>query len=269
MKNENLKGYLLETYYCDYSHDSIQKIARGFMERYKDQNELAKKLFYFVRDNTRYTVGNWNKRASYTLKFGYGTCTNNANLLVALLRACDVPAGYGVMEVIGPDYFGEIVPPRLSRTVSKKSKHVYCYVYLNEIWIKCDPSDDEPLSINTQHLNPQSNIVEWNGISDAVLNLLPSHILSDSGPINNIDYIINKRQRMSMYIPVRIGNFYIDFLRKKGMEIKTIEEMENKFEDWLKTRHYFDYLLLELFFIFYDIIKGKGINKEKVHVRNI
>ncbi len=250
----DLKEYLIETEYCDFSNPLIQDLVRDFQDKYSDKTELSKALFYFVRDQIKYTVGNWSKKASYTLKHRHGTCTNNANLMVALCRACGIPAGYGVMDVVGPEYFGEIVPPRLSRTVAKKSKHVYCYVYQNDKWVKCDPSDDEPLSINTQHLNPQSNIIEWNGINDAVLNLHPSHILKDQGPIASIDYLMQKRQRRIMSIPVKIGNLYIDFLRENGKKIKSIEEMEIAFESWMRRKYFFYYIILEFFFLFYDII---------------
>jgi len=244
----NIKEFLQETKFCDFNHPSIKVIALDFKTRYegKSRTELAVALFYFVRDYTNYKVGNWRKTASQTLAEKGGTCTNNSNLLVALCRAVGIPAGYGILEVVGPDYFGPIALPALARVVSKRTKHIYCCVYLSGRWIKCDPSDDETLSINTQHLNPQSTLVEWNGISDAILKLHPSHILSDSWPLSNIDHVINKKQRKKLYFPVRIANLYIDFLRKHGSKVSSIEMLEPKFLEWLKASHFVYYLFYSL-----------------------
>lgn len=252
---DSLTDFQKETYFCDYSNSHIQKIANNFKQKYSNQPELAKELFYFVRDNTHYKVGNWNKRASETLAKKGGTCTNNANLLIALLRCVGIPAGYGVMEVIGPDYFGPIGIPKFVQFVSKKSKHIYCYIYLNNKWVKCDPSDDEALSLNTQHFNPQSKIVEWNGISDAMLNLNPTHVISDIGPLADIDHIIRKRQRRALYFPVKIANLYIDFLREHGKKIQTADMIEVYFEKWLRKYHKFYYAVYKIFIcgIFYRV----------------
>jgi hypothetical protein len=228
--------YLKETHFCDYNDPAIRAVAMGYKAKHPEGKELARALFYFVRNYTQYRVGNWTRRASETLAEKGGTCTNNANLFVALCRVVGIPAGYGVMEVSGPDYFGPIALPHLKKMVSKKSKHIYAYAYLGDTWIKCDPSDDEALSLNTQHLNPQSRIVEWNGVSDAVLNIHPSHILSDKGPLHDIDRMIGKRQRRILHIPVKIANLYIDFLRLHGAKILTIEDLEPQFLKWLRKR---------------------------------
>jgi hypothetical protein len=177
-----------------------------------------------------------------------GTCTNNTNLLVALLRAVNIPAGYGVMDVYGPGYFGPIVLPHLARNVSVKSKHVYCYVFLQNKWIKCDPSDDEPLSINTQHLNPQSRVVQWNGLSDAMLNLNPSHIINDKGPLSNIDYIIGKKMKYRRWFPVYIGNLYIKFLREEGKRVLNISDLSSSFDLWFKRKNIYAYVIYKIFF---------------------
>lgn len=249
-----MNEFLRATEYCDSKDPEIVSVGNDFLRRYPDQTERAIRLFYLVRDSIDYTVGNWRKKASETMRLGHGTCTNNANLLVALCRATGIPAGYGVMEVVGPEYFGNIIPPRIAKTVSKKSKHIYCFVFISGRWIKCDPSDDEPLSINTQHLNPQSNIVEWNGIDHAILNLHPSHIISDRGPIANIDHIINKKQRRIMTIPIMLGNTYISFLRHNGKTIDRLEDLEPEFEKWLKRNHFTRFLIAEIFFFFHDIM---------------
>jgi hypothetical protein len=174
---------------------------------------------------------------------------------VALLRAVNIPSGYGIMKVKGPDYFGPITIPKLARNVSSNTTHIYCYVFLNNKWLKCDPSDDESLSKNTYHINPQSKIVEWTGISHAELNLSADHIKSNSEPIANIDYIFRKKPKFWKRIPIYFGNLYIDFLRECGRTVTDIFELENAFLIWLKRKHIFAYIFFNLFFIIQDIFK--------------
>ncbi|MDQ3357003.1 MAG: transglutaminase-like domain-containing protein [Actinomycetota bacterium] len=73
------------------------------------------RLYRFVRDEIPYAFGPWGVRASQTLAQGTGTCTNKANLLVALLRAAGIGAAYGVLRVDTQHYFGPIGPDFLTR----------------------------------------------------------------------------------------------------------------------------------------------------------
>merc|ERR1711862_224032 len=65
----------------------------------------AKKAFLYVQNSIIYNVGIYNHMASDTIRFGYGSCSNKANVLVALLRAMNIPAGYGMCQVDATDYF--------------------------------------------------------------------------------------------------------------------------------------------------------------------
>jgi hypothetical protein len=249
MSEEEQKLFLTETKYCDFNNPTIAKLANDFEKKYgEDRRGLVRALFYFVRDHTEYEVGNWTQKASDTLRKGRGTCTNNTNLLVALFRSAGIPAGYGILDVKGKEYFGPIVPEKLSRNISKKSKHIYCYVYFEGTWLRCDPSDDEPLSLATQHINPQSTLVEWDGFTDALLHLSKKHIINDTGPHPNIDHIIRKKMRFSLKLPVYIANLYIKFLRQNAHTIKTSAELEIEFELWLKKNYYISYILYRWFF---------------------
>jgi hypothetical protein len=239
---ENLESFLKETEFCDYSHPAITKIAEKYKEKYKDQKELAKALFYFVRDDTYYQVGFWNKKASETLAEEAGNCTNNANLLVALLRKVGIPAGYGVMKVKGREYLGPIVPPRLKKFIGKRSTHVYAYAFINGRWLKCDPSSDEPFAYNTQHFNPQSILVEWDGENHGTTNIYHEHIISDQGPEADIDHLINRKLKWYKVIPTKIANLYIIFLRETGRQYNDQFSAENAFSRWLSSKHPFYFL---------------------------
>jgi hypothetical protein len=254
MARNNLGEFLIATKYCDADNKMISDLAKSFTDKNLDDVEMAVDIFNYVRDITTYKLGNWTKKASETLSERGGTCTNNSNLLVALMRAVKIPAGYGVMDVVGPDYFGPIVLPNFNKHVSKRTKHIYCYVYLNDKWLRCDPSDDEPLSVNTSHLNPQSELVKWNGISDAILNINKSHIISDNGPIPNIDTMIAKKMRLRRKIPVYFANRYLQFLRENGRKIQRVEDLSPAFNKWLLDKNLPIYIIYRIFFLIDSII---------------
>ncbi|AXI80116.1 transglutaminase-like domain-containing protein [Peterkaempfera bronchialis] len=229
--------FLRETRFCNFSHPTLQHLAEELRSAGDDARETAVDAFRLVRDSVKYEVGNWQRTAAETLARGSGTCTNSSNLLVALLRSLGIPAGYGVMSVRGREYFGPVAPPRLSRFVAPVSKHVYAYVQLDGAWLRCDPSDDEALSLGSRHLNPQSEVVDWDGTGHAMLNLHPDHILEDRGPVADIDAIMRKPMRLAMRVPVRIGNCYLDFLRQEGARMRTAPEAEEHFQRWLLHRY--------------------------------
>lgn len=237
---EDIKNFLKETEYCDFSHPEIQKIAKEFLARYPDKKELAVTLFYWVRDNIFYRVGLWQRKASETLKEREGTCTNKANLLVALLRAGGIPAGYGLMSVKGQEYLGP-AGNLFARKIASQSVHFYTYVYLDGRWIKCDASDDRKFSCNTSYFNPQSRLVEWDGETDAKLNLNSEHILSDIGPLADVDDKISKKPKNAKGIILRLGNLYIKFLRENEKRVFDIKELKPLFKSWLRKNHFVYY----------------------------
>lgn len=231
-----LRPFLQETWYCDTSAPPVRQLAAE-LRAGRDDRATAVAAFHHVRDAIRYRVGDWQQTASHTLELGDGTCTNSANLLVALLRSVGIPAGYGVMRVRGREYFGPIAPPRLARMVGEVSRHVYACVLLDGRWVRCDPSDDLALSLGSAHLNPQSRPVEWDGEQDAMLHLDPDHILTDEVPVADIAPLMAKRMRRTIRFVVRIGNLYMDFLRQHGTRMRSAEETNEHFMIWLRTHH--------------------------------
>ena len=126
---DDLKDFLIKTEYCDFENEKIKKLAEELIKGCVSEKEKAVALFYWVRDNILYRVGLWNRKASETLAEGKGVCTSKANLLVALLRAVGIPAGYGVMRVKGREYFGQIVPNRLQNKINQvvSDSHFVCH----------------------------------------------------------------------------------------------------------------------------------------------
>lgn len=235
--NAVLRPFLEETWYCDFSAPPVRDLAAELRAGGRDDRATAVAAFDHVRDGIRYRVGNWQQSASQTLGLGEGTCTNSANLLVALLRSTGIPAGYGVMRVRGREYFGPLAPPRLARLAGEVSRHVYACVLLDGTWVYCDPSDDLALSLGTMHLNPQSRPITWDGEHDAMLHLDPDHILENEAPVADIAGLMAKKMRRVVALPVRIGNLYMEFLRLHGAGMRSPEEANENFMPWLRARN--------------------------------
>jgi hypothetical protein len=206
------------------------------------QTEAARRLFLWVRDEIRFSVGGWQRTASQTLAARSGTCTNKANLFVALARAVGIPAGFYVLHVQGQEYLGPIVPARLRRRINRRSLHAYPAVCIDGRWIRCDPTDDRTFAESTVHLNPQSRLVEWDGAHDALLQLDPAHIIDARGPLRHIDEELQKKQRLRGTI-VRVGNRYVEFLRAYAHAYSTQDALEQAFARWLLWRHPLSWLI--------------------------
>ena len=253
---DNIKDFLKKTNFCDFSDEKIKNLSEKIAENCKDDREFAISAFYWVRDNILYRIGDWQRKASETLNEGSGTCTNKANLLVALLRHKKIPAGYGVMKVYGQRYFGPIAIPMLKKFIGETSTHVYVLVYLNNKWIKCDPSDDKKLSENTSYFNKASKIVVWDGYNDAVLNLNKEDIIDDKFPVGNIDPWMMKKSKNAKGLALKIANIYIDFVRNNTKIVSGAEEVETLFNKYLKEKHP-AYFLMFYLVRFYRQIKLK------------
>ena len=82
------------TKYCDYHHPAVQaraeKLAQGVDAPYR----LALGAFRWVRDQVPFGFDFIQIKASDTLQKGYGACFNKSLLLVALLRANQIPARF-------------------------------------------------------------------------------------------------------------------------------------------------------------------------------
>jgi hypothetical protein len=93
------------------------------------------------------------------------------------------------------------------------------------------------LSAASHHINPQYSPGVWNGRHDALPNPDPRHILNEYFPLANIDDLMYKPMRLRMQIRVRIGNYFIEFLRQHGFSIESPEQVEERFEDWFHDAH--------------------------------
>jgi hypothetical protein len=83
-----------ETQFCEVLNGTIQNKAKEFSVP-GDLVATARNIFYFVRDNIAYEdYANTRKGAYKTLMEKRGNCCDQAHLLVALLRAAEIPTYY-------------------------------------------------------------------------------------------------------------------------------------------------------------------------------
>lgn len=250
---ENLNLFLQETHFCDFNEKTIKKLAHSLAKNASNDKEKAVILFNWVRDNILYRLGRWQKKSSETLKEREGTCTNKANLLVALFRAHNIPAGYGIMKVDGQRYFGAIASPALTKFVGKVSTHIYALAYLDGKWIKCDPSNDKEFCDNTSYFNPTTKLVVWNGSDNATIDFDKNHVFKDTFPVANADSYIGKKAKNARGIPLKIANIFIKFARKNKQTINKPKELECIFESYLKKNYPLYYLAFFTASLFKDL----------------
>ncbi len=153
------------------------------------------RLYRFVRDTIPYAFGPWGVRASETLAHGTGTCTNKANLLVALARAAGIGVAYGVRRVDTQHYFGPIGPYFLTRRASPSSVHVHAALHVDGRWLKCDPSTDSDLASRTCHFCLQTRLIVWDGAEDSIDFLDPAYVHADLGLYADVDELLDRPAR--------------------------------------------------------------------------
>lgn len=241
-----MENFLKSTKYCDSDNPEIRNIAINLTKQYKHERDKAVVLFNFVRDNILYKFDFWNLKASDTLKKKSGMCTNKNNLLIACLRAINILAGYGILKVKAREYFGPIMIDFFRNKISETSVHIYTQVYLNNRWVKCDPSTDRNLSEKTSYFNYSTELINWNGISNAMDKILPEHIDDDEGPFDNVDENLDKKPKNITYFKIKLANLYLHFLRTTDEYFKDYEHREKAFLKWLRKKNYFYYLYIKI-----------------------
>lgn len=97
LETEDMHKYLVSSEIIDFEDKNIQETARNLSDGIKDEIQLIKTVYEFVRDEIRHSVDagentiTW--KASDVLKYKHGLCFANSHLLAAILRALDIPTG--------------------------------------------------------------------------------------------------------------------------------------------------------------------------------
>ncbi|MBI3874340.1 MAG: transglutaminase family protein [Arcobacter sp.] len=119
-----MNDYLKLTKIVDFDNKSILVKAKELAFGCKNDIEIAKNCFLFVRDEIRHT-GDYRDnittiKASDVLKYKTGWCYAKSILLTALLRANNIPIGFCYQRLSCSEY----------------KKDIYCLHGLNAIYLK-------------------------------------------------------------------------------------------------------------------------------------
>ena len=116
--------YLNETEIVDFSNQEVITLAKELAKDCKNDTEIARKCFLFVRDEIRHS-GDYQDdittcKASEVLEHRTGWCYAKAILLAALLRANNIPTAFCYQRLSCSEY----------------EEGIYCLHGLNAIYLK-------------------------------------------------------------------------------------------------------------------------------------
>ena len=211
----DLSEYLRPTKFIESNAKSIEEKARELSSKEKDIHDIAKRLFYFIRDEIRYTVfvpklREEDNRATVILERKRGYCVQKAVLLVSLARASGIPARLRFADIINYNVPRHIL--ELRRGDNRFIFHGYAELYLDRRWVKVAPVFN--LDICMRHgIVP----VEFDGRSDAILPEKDIYgrpyieYIRDRGPYADLplEEIIRERKRLQ-----KVADFYEEIIKK-------------------------------------------------------
>ena len=128
------------TFYCDHDHPEIQAAAARLKQGGGAPAGVAMRAFTFVRDGLPFGIDLYRRKASETLRRGYGVCWNKNLLLVALLRCNGIPARFGSVAVRRT--FCEPALGAMHRLNNDPFHHCLTHVLLDGRWTILDPTLD-------------------------------------------------------------------------------------------------------------------------------
>ncbi|HAG42121.1 MAG TPA: transglutaminase [Clostridium sp.] len=154
-----MKRYLKETKLLNYNSIEIQDLIGNRGWRSLNEKEKIKSIYNFVKDEIKF---GYNKKdgmaASEVLIDGYGQCNTKSILLMALLRAVDIPCRI----------HGFLIDKRMQKgaltgiiymLAPKKIVHAWTEVYFNGKWLALEGVIIDMAYFN----NVKNNLCEYNG----------------------------------------------------------------------------------------------------------
>jgi transglutaminase-like putative cysteine protease len=134
--------YLVSTYYFDYESDEIQQLIAELKTDSLSKKEKTIRLYLKVRDSWRYdpyslSFSKENFKASNIAKKSKGHCVEKSIILIACLRALNIPARLHLGKVKN-----HIGVERLTEKfgTNELTPHGMVNVYLNNKWLKLSPA---------------------------------------------------------------------------------------------------------------------------------
>ena len=156
---------LSSTTFIESDHPALRNLVTQLSRAHPSSRDRAVAAFRFVRDSVAYEfrakLRPEEYRAAYVLERKTGFCVQKAVLLVALLRALNVPS-----VLVLADLRDRTIPQRIARVMGTDVMcgHGLAAVYLDGTWMLIDPSHDAVFAARKRY-----RLVEWAGVSDAVM----------------------------------------------------------------------------------------------------
>ncbi len=149
--NNKLEDTLKPTFYMDYDHPLIQEKVRELTEGIPKEDDIGKavKLFYFVRDQIKYSVKNARKsykktnwKSSLTLKRGSGFCIPKSILLASLARSIGIPSRLHFVDIVN-----HMTSERLRKEMGSNLFifHGFVELFLGGRWVEANCAFDKEL----------------------------------------------------------------------------------------------------------------------------
>ena len=140
-------NYLNSSYFLDYDTEPIQDLILEFKSDSLSNKEKTIGIYKKVRDEYRYdpysiSLSPDNFKASYIAKKSTGNCVEKSVLLVAALRALDIPARLHLGKVKN-----HIAVERLTEKFGSNelTPHGMVNAFLNNQWLKMSPAFNKDL----------------------------------------------------------------------------------------------------------------------------
>ncbi|ARN76735.1 transglutaminase [Nonlabens spongiae] len=157
--------YTDPSYFFDYDHPAIQRITSAY-QHLETEQEIIHNLYVEVRDGWRYSpfeIGLTKEhfKASTIAQKRQGHCIDKAILLVACLRAFDIPARLHLAKVSN-----HIATERLEKVIgtNELAPHGLVDVYHNGKWVKCSPAFNKELCAMYR-----VDVLDFDGTADSVM----------------------------------------------------------------------------------------------------
>lgn len=209
--------YLSKTPLLDFNSSSIQELITKRKWKKLPLSDRINQIYTFVRDEILF---GYNKaddiKASQVLKDGYGQCNTKATLLMALLRAVDIPCrfhGFTIDKALQKGAIHGI----WYWLAPKNILHSWVEIYYQDKWINL-----EGVIIDKKFLNSiQRKYKHWRG------NFCGYGIYTDNLQNPKVDWVGQNTYIQSLGINNDFGIFNNpdDFYDKHGQDLSKIERV--------------------------------------------
>lgn len=219
---EDLEQYLQPNEFFNFNNPKVKKKAFEIIGGLKSDNEKAKALFYWVRDNIKYNMMSYypkvkaNFKASVTLRRSYGFCVSKSILLSSFARVVGIPARIHLVDLINHKISQRVIDFMGTNVMYY---HGFSELYLKHNsgykWVKLTPTFDKDTALKGGFLP----MVEFDGENDAVFPAYDNNgerfgeYLTDRGihadlPLEEIDLLFEETYPIFTKIegPKPIGN---------------------------------------------------------------